>query len=269
MNEILKLSISNEFKNTQMGFIRIKKNLDISNFSDEKTETYLKEILLATPLKDIESIGKNHYFTCLKYNAILTVNSHTHTIITAKQIKKKKRQSTNPQNDTIHKGCIHIIFGPIGAGKSTFAIELAKKHNAIKFSTDEWFKNLFFGDINSMPELKWTFERISRCESQIWSIAKQSINTGSDVIFDLGLQKVSDRNRISSLCKELNIKYKFYYLNADKITRHNRVIERNKGGDTFEFPVSPEIFEITNLMFELPTSSELEYTNFIEVSDKL
>ncbi len=56
MNEILKLSISNEFRNTQMGFIRIKKNLDITNLSDDKTETYLKEIILSTPIEDIESI---------------------------------------------------------------------------------------------------------------------------------------------------------------------------------------------------------------------
>ena len=93
MNETLKLSISNEFRNTQMGFIRIKKNLDISDFSDDKTNIYLKEIILSTPTKDIESIGKNHYFKNIKYNAILTVNSHTFTIITAKQINKNKRQS--------------------------------------------------------------------------------------------------------------------------------------------------------------------------------
>ena len=89
MNETLKLSISNKFRNTQMGFIRIKKNLDLSDFSDAKTESYLKEIILSTPIEEIESIGKNHYFKNIKHNAILTVNSHTFTIITAKQINKK------------------------------------------------------------------------------------------------------------------------------------------------------------------------------------
>jgi len=73
MNETLKLSISNKFKNTQMGFIRIKKNLKITNLSNEKTEDYLKKIILSTPIENIESIGKNHYFRNHKYNAILTV----------------------------------------------------------------------------------------------------------------------------------------------------------------------------------------------------
>jgi len=90
MNEPLKLSISNKFRNTLMGFIRIKKNLAITNLSDDKTESYLKEIILSTPIEEIESIGKNHYFKNIKHNAILTVNSHTFTIITAKQIKKNE-----------------------------------------------------------------------------------------------------------------------------------------------------------------------------------
>jgi len=86
MNETLKTSISKNFRNTAMGFLRIRKNLDISELSDSETETYLKKIILATPLDEIESRGKNHYFKCLKNNAILTVNSHTFTIITAKKI---------------------------------------------------------------------------------------------------------------------------------------------------------------------------------------
>ena len=89
MNESLKISISNQFRNTPMGFIRIRKNLNILNLSDSETEKYLKKINLSTFIEDIEIKGKNHYFKCFKYNAILTVNSHSFTIITAKQIKGK------------------------------------------------------------------------------------------------------------------------------------------------------------------------------------
>ena len=87
MNEILKISISNQFRNTPMGFVRIRKNLNISNLSNSETENYCKKIILSTPIEDIETKGKNHYFKCFEHNAILTVNSHSFTIITAKQIK--------------------------------------------------------------------------------------------------------------------------------------------------------------------------------------
>lgn len=160
---------------------------------------------------------------------------------------------------------IHAIFGPIGAGKSTFALELSGKYNAVKFSTDEWFRNLFFTDMDGMPELDWTFERIARCELQIWETAKQVIRTGSDVIFDLGLQKASDRNRIKGLCEKNGFEYQFYCLLADKSIRQSRVNKRNEGtGDTFEFPVSPEMFEIADGMFELPNEQEAIYTKFVE-----
>ncbi len=84
MNKNLKASIVENFKNTELGFLRIKRNLQIEHYSDLETESYLKEIILSTPLSYIESIGKNHYFRNAKYNAILTINSHSLTVITAK-----------------------------------------------------------------------------------------------------------------------------------------------------------------------------------------
>lgn len=88
MNETLKIEISNKFKNTSLGFLRIKKNLNILDFSDTKVEQYLKEIILTTPLEDIEKKGKNYYFKSFKYNTILTINAYSYTIITAKMILK-------------------------------------------------------------------------------------------------------------------------------------------------------------------------------------
>ena len=89
MNETLRIEIAEKFRNTTLGFSRIKRNLDILHFSDAETESYLKKILLSKPLEDIEAKGKNYYFKYFESNAILTVNSHSFTIITAKQIVKR------------------------------------------------------------------------------------------------------------------------------------------------------------------------------------
>jgi len=86
MNEVLRISIAENFKNTPLGFLRIKKNLDIIHFSDAETEAYLRKIILATHLENIETKGKNHYFTYFESKVILTINSHSFTVITAKQI---------------------------------------------------------------------------------------------------------------------------------------------------------------------------------------
>ncbi|MFP4127961.1 MAG: DUF3781 domain-containing protein [Desulfonatronovibrio sp.] len=86
MNETLRTSISRQFSNTPPGFLRIKKNLNIVHLSDNETELFLRKIILSTPLESIETKGKNHYFKCLEYNVILTVNASTFTVITAKQL---------------------------------------------------------------------------------------------------------------------------------------------------------------------------------------
>lgn len=88
MDDILKNSIVNQFKNTELGFLRIKRNLNVEHLTDVETESFLRKILTCTPLEKIETKGKNYYFNCFEYNARLTVNSYTFTIITAKQIAK-------------------------------------------------------------------------------------------------------------------------------------------------------------------------------------
>ena len=88
MNEVVKTSIANNFRNTALGFLRIRKSLDILHLSDTETELYLRKVIISTPLENIAKKGKNYYFKCAKNNAILTVNSHSFTIITAKQITK-------------------------------------------------------------------------------------------------------------------------------------------------------------------------------------
>jgi len=86
MDEDFKLFIADRFKNTELGFLRIRKNLGVIDYSDEATERFLREIILATPVEKIAKQGKNYYFTCIKFNALLTVNSHSFTVITAKKI---------------------------------------------------------------------------------------------------------------------------------------------------------------------------------------
>ncbi len=86
MDKNLKASIAENFKNTELGFLRIKRNLQMDSYTDSETEERLRAIILSTPLDLIESKGKNYYFKCVRFNTILTVNSHSFTVITAKQI---------------------------------------------------------------------------------------------------------------------------------------------------------------------------------------
>ena len=53
MNISLRTSIADKFRNTSLGFVRIKKNLSINHLTDNETENLLRKIILSTPLQDI------------------------------------------------------------------------------------------------------------------------------------------------------------------------------------------------------------------------
>ena len=50
---------------------------------------------------------------------------------------------------------IHMICGPVGVGKTTYAIELAEKLGAVRFSIDDWISELFFPDKPDPLSYEW------------------------------------------------------------------------------------------------------------------
>lgn len=84
---------------------------------------------------------------------------------------------------------VHLISGPVGAGKTSYSRKLASEHNAVVFSIDEWMQNLSGGDLPEQAEMAkvdfaWFSERVDRCESQVWLVAKQLLSQGQSVILD-------------------------------------------------------------------------------------
>jgi hypothetical protein len=58
MDESIKLAIAGRFRDTELAFLRIRRNLAIDDFSDRETENLLRKILLATPTEYIEKKGR-------------------------------------------------------------------------------------------------------------------------------------------------------------------------------------------------------------------
>lgn len=64
-------------------------------------------------------------------------------------------------------GTIHIVFGPQGAGKSTYARALAADVAGVRFSIDEWMHELYSADSPTPLRLDWVMVRVQRCERRI------------------------------------------------------------------------------------------------------
>jgi predicted kinase len=153
---------------------------------------------------------------------------------------------------------VHLICGPTGAGKTTYATALAHRTRGVRFSIDEWMACLFLADRPAELSMTWAIERAARCEVQIWRVADQLLAGGTDVVFDVGLSKREHRDRFRMRAAQVGASSKLHYLDVDADTRRERVRLRNEQrAGTFLFEVTDTMFNFMENLFEAPGDDEL------------
>ncbi len=153
---------------------------------------------------------------------------------------------------------IHIVFGPQGAGKSTYAKKFSEEVNGVHLSIDDWMWKLYGEDLPKPMNFKWIMERVGRCEKQIWATSEKISSCGCEVILDLGFTKLAKRELFKTLAKDQNIPTQLHYVKAPHSIRRKRVLDRNiEKGETFSFEVTPGMFDFMETEFESPTEKEL------------
>ena len=154
---------------------------------------------------------------------------------------------------------LNVIFGPSGAGKTTYANAFARREGAVAFILDEWMARLFGPDIPRQVEYDWLVERVGRCEAQVWATVAAVMATGTSVILDLGLMRRADRERIRQIAEGAELPRQWHYVTAPVEARRARVAERTRvHGANLALQVTPDMFEFVEGVFEPPDAGELE-----------
>jgi predicted kinase len=152
---------------------------------------------------------------------------------------------------------IHLIEGPVGSGKSTFAARLSNKLRAPRFILDEWMSTLFSPDRPASGVIEWYLERKNRCINQIWSQARKTMETGLDAILELGLIQRHDRTQFFKFLHNTNYNMIIYVLDATRDIRRTRVRNRNiEKGPTFCIEIPDQVFEMASDMWQPIDESE-------------
>jgi predicted kinase len=154
---------------------------------------------------------------------------------------------------------LHVIFGPCGAGKTTYAHALARRERAVPFVLDDWGARLFGPDVDGAIDFRWMVERLGRCEAQILVTAADVLAVGPPVVLDVGAMRRANRERIRQIAQAKGLSLQWHFVDAPKEVRRARVANRNTAkGDTFVREVSPEMFELIEQLYEAPEPAELE-----------
>lgn len=154
---------------------------------------------------------------------------------------------------------LNLVFGPIGAGKTTYAHTLARREGAVPFILDEWGARLFGPNVHGPIEFQWMLERLGRCTALIWSTAAAVVAAGASVVLDTGLMRRADRECIRQMAEAAGLSPQSHFVDAPQDVRRARVAGRNTArGATFFREVTPEMFDLLESLYDAPEPAELE-----------
>jgi predicted kinase len=158
----------------------------------------------------------------------------------------------------------HLIVGPVGAGKSTYGMALAREHGGVRLTLDEWMTELFSKDRPDTGVIEWYRERAARCVGRIWSVGRDVLDAGCAVILEIGLLQRAQREAFyervaATSVAGSGVAIAIHVIDASRDVRRARVERRNRErGETFSMIVPAPIFELASDMWEPPDASECE-----------
>lgn len=166
---------------------------------------------------------------------------------------------------------IHLVCGPLGAGKTTVANELSETYGAIRFSEDDWLNMLFVPEapadlMDESPDViaHWAMDKYPRCREAIWNVCDQLLEQDISIVLDGFAGTKALRDFVRSKAEAHRVAFQLYYVTADADLRRKRVLERNTNKDSsFSLAVSSGMFDLMEQHFEEPQKEELEGAHII------
>lgn len=153
---------------------------------------------------------------------------------------------------------IHLVEGPVGAGKSTYAGALARRIGGVHIALDAWFARLFSPDRPHAGVMPWYVERKERLVQHIWAHAQALLASGAIPILELGLVQQRSREAFYEMARAADVELRIHVLEASREIRRARVARRNiEQGPTFSMLVPDQIFELASDMWQRPNAAEI------------
>jgi len=152
---------------------------------------------------------------------------------------------------------LHLLIGPVGSGKSTWARRRSAQSPALFLDVDQWMVRLY-GDDERPPTgvMEWYVARRERVRSLIWDTARQVTGAGGDVILELGLVTEAERMAAYRTASLVDVDVRIRLLDAPRSLRRERVAQRNQEGGPFTQVVPPPFFEAASDAWEPVTEAE-------------
>ncbi|HEU5430423.1 MAG TPA: ATP-binding protein [Thermomicrobiales bacterium] len=147
---------------------------------------------------------------------------------------------------------VYVLCGFIGAGKTTFAKQLAAQTGAVRITKDEWLIRMVGNDptIDGYADYDAKMCGLSR------DVAFQLAANGIDVIIDEGVWEKEQRDRLRQRAEEVGAEAVVYFLDTPMETIRERVARRNMNAANDSFKISGELLDFYLQYWEPPGEDE-------------
>lgn len=114
------------------------------------------------------------------------------------------------------------MVGFAGAGKTTYAKELAAEKCAVRFTPDDWMEQLFT-ELLSIDELSRYFGRVCNLA---WGVASQLLSNGQDVILDVGFRSRESRDHARGRLAKIGAHCELVFVDCEEVVIEERLLRR-------------------------------------------
>jgi hypothetical protein len=139
----------------------------------------------------------------------------------------------------------HLLFGFLGAGKTTLAKALEQRYQAVRFTPDEWMARLFGED----PPAEIFQEKAAAIVEQLEPLWTRCLSLGVDVVLDYGFWTRESRDHARVLAENCGAEAVLYCVECADVEARRRIAERNRQAHR-TLHIAPETFDILKNRFE-------------------
>nr|WP_249315700.1 ATP-binding protein [Bacillus sp. FJAT-49711] len=150
-----------------------------------------------------------------------------------------------------------MICGKVCSGKSTYTKKAKEKYNAVVLSCDDLMLTLFDEQLGSNHNVV-----LNKCKEYLYGLAKQIVETGTNIILDFGFWYKSERDEIRKYFNEKQINNEMHYIHIDDATWKRNIEKRNqnvKENHVKSYYIDENMISRFEKEFETPGNSEIDY----------
>jgi predicted kinase len=150
------------------------------------------------------------------------------------------------------KPTLHMLCGPVAAGKSTLAAELARAPGTLLIAQDAWLAALYPEELRTIADYA---RLIPRLRAAMGPHVSGLLRAGLSVVLDWPANTRTSRAWMRGIFEAAGAAHRLHWLDVPDELCLARLAARNAGG-LHEYQVSPEEFWELRRHFEPPAAAE-------------